>query len=233
MDCSKLNNDIKQLKSLRDELSAKLKNATESGLGKVALATQSSEASDAVDNLLEKYMDDFYEHNPELLSFKVGDLIPGLKGKNGYPAHIESLTTLPDGSVMAGGDGGALYNMTKGPDGNWQVGNLIPGFEDARGDSSVIFSLTTLPDGSVMAGGEGGALYNMTKGPDGNWQVGDLIPGFKDARGDSSVIFSLTTLPDGSVMAGGEGGALYNVSRPEPTLEALKKSLQKIAEKKR
>ena len=33
MNCQKLHSDIERLKSLRDELSAKLKESTESGLG--------------------------------------------------------------------------------------------------------------------------------------------------------------------------------------------------------
>ena len=63
MDCQKLYKDIERLKSLRDELSAKLEESTESGLGKVALSSLSNEVSNSTESLLEEYAYDLTEQN--------------------------------------------------------------------------------------------------------------------------------------------------------------------------
>ena len=212
MNCQKLYKDIERLKSLRDELKDKYDASVESGLGKIALQKVSEQVYANTDKVLGEYLDDFFEHNPELLKFEVGDLIPGFEGV-GKSRKIHSLTTLPDGSVMAGGGDSALYNITKDQDGNWQVGNLIPGFKDANNHLVDINTITPLPDGSLMAAGDGlGVLYNITKDQDGNWQVGNSVEGADD---ENTIIDSLVALPDGSVMAGGIHGALYNITKDQ------------------
>ena len=63
MDCNKLHSDIEKLKSLRDEFTSKLEDATASGLGKTVLDGLYQEASTTSESLLEQYAYDLVVQN--------------------------------------------------------------------------------------------------------------------------------------------------------------------------
>ena len=231
MDCEKLHSDIDHLKSLRNTLQAQLAQATETGQGKSAILSAQAEATAVTDQLLEKYLPDFFEHNPELTEIRLGPLIEGFVDKDGDGIDIKSIAPLPDGSALAGGFYGALHRCYQDPSGHWQLGPLIEGFVDKDGGARNICSIAPLPDGSALIGGNGGALHRYYQDSSGGWQLGPLIEGFVDKDGYAMNIYSIAPLPDGSTLVGGGRGALHKATQSEPSLSTIKQSLDQIIAK--
>ena len=114
MNCEKLHQDIEKLKEQYNSFSSKLKFSIEKaeGKGKIALSEQLRNTLALQDQILESYLPDFFEKNPELLQLNLGNRIE-CKDADGKPAIIRSITQLSDGSIMIGGGGyGALYHAT-------------------------------------------------------------------------------------------------------------------------
>ena len=162
MDCEKLNQNITKLKSLQSDIISQLDYAKTEGLGKIQLNKSIKESSELTDRILESYLDDFYEHNKDLLEINLGTRIEGFENSYGFPAVISSINELQDGSIMIGSSGGALYHATIDKKGNINLGTRIEGFEGSDGYPVNIYSITELQDGSIMIGGYGGALYRAT-----------------------------------------------------------------------
>ncbi|MBR3353556.1 hypothetical protein IKG49_03130, partial [Candidatus Saccharibacteria bacterium] len=119
MDCEKLNQNITKLKSLQSDIISQLDYAKTEGLGKIQLNESIKESSELTDRILESYLDDFYEHNKDLLGINLGTRIEGFEDSDGYSAKIiYSITELQDGSIMIGGEDGALYHATRDKNGN-------------------------------------------------------------------------------------------------------------------
>ena len=110
MNCNELNKEIKTLKTIHEELLLKIDQATETGQGKVAVNEDIKSITALSDKILEKYLPDFVEKNPELLEIKLGWRIERIKDYNGNETNINSIVTLRDGSLMIGGWDGALYH---------------------------------------------------------------------------------------------------------------------------
>ena len=228
MDCTALSSDIDHLKSLRDTLQTQLAQATETGQGKSAILSAQAEATAVTDQLLEKYLPNFFEHNPELIEIQLGPHIEGFVDMDGDHANIDSIAPLPDGSALVGGnygtlhrcyqdssshwqlgDYGALHRCYQNSSGGWQLGLLIEGFVDKDGGARNICSIAPLPDGSALVGGDYGTLYRCYQDSSGSWQLGPLIEGFVDKGVNTRTINSIAPLPDGSALIGGNGGALH------------------------
>ncbi|MBQ1387947.1 hypothetical protein IIY68_04120, partial [Candidatus Saccharibacteria bacterium] len=172
MDCNKLHQDIEKLKEYYNSLSSALESATETGKGKSTISDQLQEAITTEDQILESYLPDFSKQNPELLQLDLGNRIE-CKDADSYPAHINSIAPLPDGSIMIGGNRGTLYRATVDKDGNLDLGNRIE-CKDADSDPTAINSITPLPDGNIMIGGLG-TLYRATIDEAGKLDLGNRI----------------------------------------------------------
>ncbi len=203
MNCQELKQDIKELEKLYSQLRNSFESSSESGQGKIKLTGALDEANKGIDEMLERYLPDFIEHNPELSQWQLGEKIVG------QFANTKRISTLPDGSALVGGADGALYHVTRDGekwDGSWDIeliGKLIEG---------EITSVSTLPDGSALIGGNDGALYHATRDGE-KWDL-KFIDGFKEPGSEESAwVLSISVLPDGSALVGGASGALYHATR--------------------
>ena len=231
MDCTALSSDIDHLKSLRDTLQTQLAQATETGQGKSAILSAQAEATAVTDQLLEKYLPNFFEHNPELIEIQLGPHIEGFVDMDGDHANIDSIAPLPDGSALVGGNYGTLHRCYQDSSSHWQLGPLIDDFKDTNGARCSIKSIAPLPDGSALVGGFYGSLHRCYQDSSGHWQLGPLIEGFVDKDGYAMNIYSIAPLPDGSTLVGGGRGALHKATQSEPSLSTIKQSLDQIIAK--
>ena len=161
MNCQELSQDIKRLKSLRDSLREKVDIAIETGLGRIAIELAKDNATSVTDQVLEKYMDDFYEKNPGLRRITLEKRIEGFINVNGYPAWANSISPIPGtDNLLIGVDEGALYECQKQPDGSYRLGERIDGFVDANGKPADTYSISPIPGtDNLLIGGGLSALY--------------------------------------------------------------------------
>ena len=216
MDCNKLRKDIEELNDIRDKLNEKINNATETGKGKTEIVALAKEAEEETDAVLEQYLDDFFEKNPQLLSVKLSEhCIEGFKDKDGYETTINAISPLPNGNMLIGGWNGALYECQKQPDGSYKLSeHRIEGFEDKDGDETHVFAISPLPNGNMLIGGHEDALYEYQKQPDGSYKLSEhRIEGFENKYGYENTINAISPLPSGNMLIGGSGGALYEYQK--------------------
>ena len=78
MNCEKLHQDIEKLKEQYNSFSSKLKFSIEKaeGKGKIALSEQLRNTLALQDQILESYLPDFFEKNPELLQLNLPSSAP-------------------------------------------------------------------------------------------------------------------------------------------------------------
>ena len=216
MNCQELREDINKLKNIRDKLSEKINNATETGKGKTEIVALAKEAEEETDAVLEQYLDDFFEKNPQLLSVKLSEhRIEGFKEKDGDETHVFAISPLPNGNMLIGGWNSALYEYQKQSDGSYKLSkHRIKGFKDKDGYETTINAISPLPSGNMLVGGYGGALYECQKQPNGSYKLSEhRIEGFKDKDGDETHIYAISPLPSGNMLVGGYGGALYECQK--------------------
>ena len=216
MDCNKLRKDIEELNSIRDKLSEKINNATETGKGKTEIVALAKEAEEETDAVLEQYLDDFFEKNPQLLSVKLSEhCIEGFRDDRGRATTINAISPLPNGNMLIGGHKDALYEYQKQPDGSYKLSkHRIEGFKDKDGDETTIRAISPLSNGDMLIGGHYGALYEYQKQPDGSYKLSEhRIEGFKDKDGDETDINAIFPLPNGNMLIGGHKGALYEYQK--------------------
>ncbi len=197
MNCQELKQDIEKLESLYSQFKNKYELSSESGLGKIELTNISNEANENVDEILERYLPDFKEHNPELFSWQISERIEDFGRDNVYRIFV-----LPDGGVFMTGYGPNVHYATRNQDGGWDIKKRIGGFDKERS----IRSISTLSDDDLLMGGK--YLYHATK-KDGGFDV-ELIGKFGDGI---ELANSLLPLPDGSIIVGGDSGTLGCVTK--------------------
>jgi len=211
MNCEKLNKDITKLQALRDKFARKVDELNDTMRGKIEVRKMQEEIQGLEDQILESYLVEFREKNPELFGWHLGGMIEGFGGVRDYNHFISSIVQLPnEEGVLVGGGKGALYECRKDTAGKWRLGEKISGFEDEYGSSRDIASIAQLPDGGMLMGGKLGTLYVCRKGADRKWGLGERIDGFEDKDGFSNNINSIAQLPDGEgMLVGGDSGTLY------------------------
>ncbi|MBO7664842.1 hypothetical protein J6S46_03240, partial [Candidatus Saccharibacteria bacterium] len=196
MNCQELREDIEKLTALKEDFAARFEDGYESGIGKIAIDEAFKTAAELSDELLEKYLQDFAEKNPELSGgWRMSERIEGFVDMDGDIVYVGNIAALPDGSALVGGNYGSLYHATKGPDGKFSLGERIKGFNGARGGIVSVCAIAVLPDGSAFLGGGNGVLYYATKGPDGKFRLGERIGGVKDVYGDVVDVNAIAALP--------------------------------------
>jgi len=206
MNCEKLNQDIAKLQTLRDRFARKVDELNDSMRGKIETRKIQKEIQELENQVLESYLTEFKEKNPELFRWHLGEKINGFKG------IAWSIAQLPEGEgVLVGGNVGTLYVCRKDKDGKWKLGEKIDGFEDGYGNSIDIASIAQLPDGEgMLVGGSSGKLFVCRKNEEGKWKLEEEISGFKDVWGDACNIETIAPLPDGEgMLVGGNVGTLY------------------------
>ena len=207
MNCEKLNQDIAKLQVLRDKFAQKIDELNDTMRRKIEVRKMQEEVRGLEDQILESYLVEFKEKNPELFRWRLEKRIDGFKS-GGRLRNIESIASLPDGEgVLVGGDGGALFVCRKDEDEKWKLEEKIDGFEDANGNYCYIESIAPLPDGEgMLVGGTSGVLYACRKGEDGKWKLEEKV-GSKDIR--VKRIESVAQLPNGEgMLVGGDYGTL-------------------------
>ena len=197
MNCQELKRDIEKLEDLYSRFKNKYELSSESGLGKIELTNISNEANENVDEILERYLPDFKEHNPELFGWQIGERIEDFGRDDVY-----RISVLPDGGVFMTGYGSAVHYATRNQDGGWDIKKRIGGFDKEMG----IRSISALSDDDVLIGGR--YLHHAIK-KDGGFDV-ELIGEFGDGIEHAN---SLLPLPDGRIIVGGDRGTLGCVTK--------------------
>ncbi len=209
MNCQELKQDIEKLEDLYSRFKNKYELSSESGLGKIELTNILNEANESVDEILERYLPDFKEHNPELTKWQLSERIEGLKS-----IGIICVSALPDGSALIGGENGTLCHIEKDKDGDWVLKKKITDLKNPNDElfGCGISSICVFQDGSALIGGDNRVLYYATKQGE-DWSL-EFIRGLEDYEcyggvSDSVDILSICALPDGSALICGTQELLY------------------------
>lgn len=208
MNCTKLNQDITRLQNLRDKFARKIDNLNEAMRGKIETYKVQEELREAEDQILESYLADFKEKNPELFKWRLGERIEGFENNLGGICEVFVVAQLPDGGMLVGGDDRTLYKCRKREDGVWELGRKIEGFVDDDFDLTFITTIAPLPDDGMLIGGNGGILYECRKDQDGKWKLKRKIFIYDGVR----YVDSIAQLPDGGMLVGccsDQGAILY------------------------
>ncbi|MBR3175812.1 hypothetical protein IKF26_00180, partial [Candidatus Saccharibacteria bacterium] len=106
-----------------------------------------------------------YQKQPDG-SYKLSEhRIEGFEDKDGDETDIHTISPLPNGNMLIGGDS-VLYEYQKQPDGSYKLSeHRIEGFEDKDGDETNIYAISPLPNGNMLVGGWNGALYEAQVPP--------------------------------------------------------------------
>lgn len=96
VDCAELRDDIKRLVAAQDELRRRVDFVNEEGRGLRAASEKAEKAADITNGLLEKYLPDFAEHNPEVFESKCQ---LGRQEKNLGPL-VHNFTSLGDNRII-------------------------------------------------------------------------------------------------------------------------------------
>ena len=151
MDCAKLKADIERLREARGAFDVAVEEANDTGLGKIKCNEAMKQTSELEDEILQAYMEDVGEHNPELFrGFHYGEKI------DGFHETIFSTMELSDNEVLVCGNGfkgGETRILRKGENGSWNYdSNSIGGF-DGVGCSTLKLS----DNEALVCGGNGEA----------------------------------------------------------------------------
>jgi processive 1,2-diacylglycerol beta-glucosyltransferase len=160
-----------------------------------------------------------------------GTLDGGFAVGSGADNYVLALARTSDGSVLIGGDFGAVGGQTHarlarfGPD-----GKLDPAFNPAA--NYRVHCLAVQPDGGIIVGGWFGQLTGLARGAIGRlWPDGSLDAGFNpEATGgpnqQGTAVHCLAVQPDGKIVVGGDftrlagqGRARIGRLNPDGTLD--------------
>ena len=201
MNCEKLHQDIEKLKEQYNSFSSKLKFSIEKaeGKGKIALSEQLRNTLALQDQILESYLPDFFEKNPELLQLNLGNRI---ECKDAYDrfSDILTITQLSDKSIMIGGLG-TLYRATVDENGELILGDHIE-YKGSNGVSDFIRCITQLSDDSIIIANPS-TFYRARIDKNGKFNLGNLM---------GLSINSIAQLSDDSIIAGGDRGVLCHAA---------------------
>ena len=204
MDCAALRSDIEKL---RQELQT-----LEMGAEKIREAKEHNGEfrdvakiinSNSADSVLEKYLKDFRERNPELLSgFTLGERMEFMDTE-GNPRQVNSIAIAEDGRVLVGGDGGVLYLGFYGDEG-------IVLDERMEMGAVSIHSIAIDKDGSVLIGGDSGVLFEGFLNGQNELVLGEQIY-VANAGGWTNGVYSVAFIDDGRryALIGGYDGAFH------------------------
>jgi hypothetical protein len=126
--------------------------------------------------------------------------------------YVYTLTTLPDGDIIAGGRftqaGGVAVNGIARWDGlAWSaLGTGMDGY--TSGNATIVYALTTLPNGDIVAGGNFTTAGGVNANNIARWDISDstwapIGAGVTSTDSSESYVTALTTLPNGGIVAGG------------------------------
>jgi hypothetical protein len=141
-----------------------------------------------------------------------------------YTEHIDALTTLPNGDIIAGGffdtaDGQRARNIARWNGFSWvPLGQGIGGtaLTGPNGTLQVtVKALTTRPNGDLIAAGDFTTAGTVTANRIARWNGSAWSP---LGSGINGVVYALTTLPNGDIIAGGNftnagGVPVNNIAR--------------------
>ncbi len=108
MNCEKLNQDIAKLQTLRARFARKVDELNDTMRGKIEVRKIQEEVQGLEDQILEFYLADFKEKNPELFRWHLGEKIEGLHN------IIYNIARLPDEEgMLVGGILGTLREVSR------------------------------------------------------------------------------------------------------------------------
>lgn len=164
MDCEKLKADIRSLRDAQAAFEDAVNTANETGLGNTKCKEALERSSELEDAILEGYLDDFYEKNPEVFDYKFSGEIEGLSDLKG------KLLVLGDDELLECAnyfDGIGVRIYRRQDDGSYEVA------QEFEKD-------TSLAIGSLMSNGDvflendrRGVIYGsvLSKKNDGNYEL--------------------------------------------------------------
>ena len=194
MDCEKLKADIQSLRDAQAAFEDAVNVANDTGLGNIRCKEALGQASKLEDAILEGYLDDFYEKNPEVFDYKFSGEIEGLSGLKGR------LLVLGDDKLLECGnffDGLGVRIYRRQDDGSYEVAQE--------------FGEASLAIGSLMSNGDvflendrRGVIYGsvLSKKNDGSYELEVL----NDAAGQLATGGCFVPLRDGGILVWDSNG---------------------------
>ena len=138
--------------------------------------------------------------------------VSGFKNAFGEDVNIHALALLHDGTVLAGGDAGALYRFEVKDD-EISLGHRIVGFMDAAGHDADIRFIAPLLDNKVIIADNSGVIYCVTIEDDKVWFGERIDEWLKSTKGGyAHDRHSFALLGDGSILDGSQTGFLRHIS---------------------
>lgn len=220
MNCDELRKNIENLKDLCNYLQENYDRMNNELSGKSDFKNNYSKTKKQSDELLEKYLPNFIEKNPELTAWELGKKI-------NYPKDYfgEEITgdvqpkRLSNGDIIILADSHYKNNDDNNKrmvfKYNWDESNgLVLEKNSFEINQEVQTLFTSLPDGTVIAGG--GALLYEIKDDGGTFLTinQSSVGGYKD----NACITDVAPLPNGNMLVGGVDRTLYEV-REHPSLK--------------
>ena len=202
MNCQELQKDIQDLKKTRAAFAERVENVLTTGKDSTAFRKLRSEAEKLENSILEKYVEDFAEHNPECTPYGVGDL---------HEAAIAGVTcacALKDKYLLLGGSGilgsERLELLEIQDDLSLKPADIeLPEIEGHRG----IYGMTAIDENTVIFDSNAGTITFLSLTDDNNWEVSNIkIDGF-------NLTAASTALQDGRILVENTAGQCCIVTR--------------------
>lgn len=210
MNCDELRKDIAALKSSRSIMQKKYDHMNKTGISGKADFVESRIATEKLaDEILEKYLPDFAEKNPELFNWQPNQEITITDD------ILTSLSRCENGDILVGSFG-SVFKITKNKEGEYGVDMLVDEIEGVMQSSigGVDYELT-IPintmssfseDKIVLGGRETFCLINQDNG---NWHLRKKYEQFKNEEGERCSILKILELSNKRVLIGGRKGMLW------------------------
>ncbi len=152
MDCAQLKHDIDELSMLKKQLENCLDIINDSGKIKIGDPGRFGRASETQDQILERYLDDFIEHDRDCFRWSNETALT-------MPISIEEIAAMPDGSVAILTDNQLCF-AEKQADGSYVLNDKKKG---AMKNGSLVNEIHPTPDGGFVLVGDRRVLrYEVT-----------------------------------------------------------------------
>lgn len=209
MNCAGLRSDIDKLKQEFQAFEANLKIIRESEkCSKKLRDAMESIGLSSVDPILEKYLEDFQEQNPEILPvIALDERMDILDAEGGDPVSVSCIVAIDGERVLIGGYEGAFCPGSYDGQGELTLDERID-IKNVDGEPEIVNSILATDDGRVLVGGNRGAFYEGSYDDRGKFTLGGRIDA-RDAKDNPASIYTIADTKDGYVLVGGGDGVFY------------------------
>ncbi|MBR2766505.1 hypothetical protein IKD67_00215 [Candidatus Saccharibacteria bacterium] len=219
MNCNELRKSIDELKSSCATLQESYNRMNNELSGKADFRNNYHKTAQLSDKILERYIPNFIEKNPELFDWQLGKKIEGFKDmSNEDIRRVTSAECLSDGNLLVtgfpkGSRRPYLYICQFDEANNIETIDeiSIAGIKGYRTASYATLTSTQLTEDTVLIGGGDGLLCECIKDETGDWQLGEKIDGISDNHD----IMAIGAVSDKKVLVSTNLGFVYEYLKDE------------------